>query len=218
MCSRCKVIKLETEFYFSKRDGYCSPCKECARAYQTKIRPSRKEYMDEYQEKNKEKLQKYRHERYIAKKEAGEFETEEFKAKEVVYRKRTYEKNKHKYRKRSSAYHKKRRQTDPMFRLAMNLRKRTNVAIRKKYWNKLNSAHKFLGCSLEELRFHIESQFREGMSWENYGKWHLDHIIPLVSAKTVDEIYELCHYTNLQPLWAEENARKNAKIIKKEET
>ena len=54
------------------------------------------------------------------------------------------------------------------------------------------------------------------MTWDNYGQWHIDHIIPLSSAKTEMEIYELCKYTNLQPLWAVDNLRKNNKLIKKE--
>jgi hypothetical protein len=56
--------------------------------------------------------------------------------------------------------------------------------------------------------------FTEKMNWDNYGKWHVDHIIPLSSANTEEEIYKLCHYTNLQPLWAEDNIKKSNKIIK----
>jgi hypothetical protein len=53
------------------------------------------------------------------------------------------------------------------------------------------------------------------MSWDNYGfyGWHIDHVIPLSSAKTEEEVYKLCHYTNLQPLWAEDNLKKGSKII-----
>jgi len=51
------------------------------------------------------------------------------------------------------------------------------------------------------------------MNLDNQGKWHIDHIIPLSSAKTEGEFYELCHYTNLQPLWAENNIKKSNKII-----
>ncbi len=53
------------------------------------------------------------------------------------------------------------------------------------------------------------------MSWDNHTKygWHIDHIIPLASAKTEEELKSLCHYTNLQPLWAKENLSKGAKII-----
>jgi hypothetical protein len=72
-----------------------------------------------------------------------------------------------------------------------------------------------VGCRLEVLIEHLESKFLYGMSWENYGKdgWHIDHKIPLSSAKTDREIYELCHYTNLQPLWAKDNLKKSNKII-----
>lgn len=51
------------------------------------------------------------------------------------------------------------------------------------------------------------------MTWENRNEWHIDHITPLSSAKTEEELYKLCHYTNLQPLWAEENLKKGNKII-----
>jgi hypothetical protein len=51
------------------------------------------------------------------------------------------------------------------------------------------------------------------MSWDNYGSWHIDHIIPLSSAKNIEEISKLCHYSNLQPLWASNNLSKGNKII-----
>ena len=51
------------------------------------------------------------------------------------------------------------------------------------------------------------------MKWDNHGKWHIDHIIPLSSAETEEEVYNLCHYTNLQPLWGEDNLKKGKKII-----
>ena len=61
----------------------------------------------------------------------------------------------------------------------------------------------------------VEEQFVDGMSWDNYGiyGWHIDHIIPLSSAKTEEEIFKLCHYTNLQPLWAVDNLKKSNKLI-----
>ena len=72
-----------------------------------------------------------------------------------------------------------------------------------------------LGCSPEYLKEHLEKQFSQGMSWDNYGfyGWHIDHKIPLSSAKTEEEVYQLCHYTNLQPLWAKDNLSKGGKII-----
>jgi hypothetical protein len=89
------------------------------------------------------------------------------------------------------------------------LRQRLCAAIRHK--SKKGSAVRDLGCTIEELKQHLESQFGPGMSWENYGKWHIDHIIPLSSfdLSKRDELLKACHYTNLQPLWAKDNIKKS---------
>lgn len=79
-----------------------------------------------------------------------------------------------------------------------------------------NRAPKYsCGCSKQELLDHIESQFKEGMTWKNHGKWHVDHIKPLAMFDMTDpdEIKKAMHYTNLQPLWAEENWSKGARYI-----
>lgn len=77
------------------------------------------------------------------------------------------------------------------------------------------SSIKNLGCTIPELQDYIAAKFERGMSWENHGQWHLDHIIPLDSFDLLDdEQYKrACHYTNLQPLWAKENIAKRNKII-----
>jgi hypothetical protein len=79
-----------------------------------------------------------------------------------------------------------------------------------KKWVKKNNTFDIVGCSPIFLKEHIEKKFTEGMSWSNRGLfgWHIDHIIPLSSAKTEEEIYKLCHYTNLQPLWVKDNLKK----------
>ena len=80
--------------------------------------------------------------------------------------------------------------------------------------SKKNKTFDIVGCSPEFLKQHLEKQFTEGMSWELLGQHiHIDHIIPLSSAKTEDELYKLCHYENLQPLWAEDNLKKSNKIL-----
>lgn len=70
-----------------------------------------------------------------------------------------------------------------------------------------------VGCSWLFLKRHIEKQFSKGMGWNNYGDWHIDHVIPLSSAKSVAELIGLSHFSNLQPMWAIENLSKGAKII-----
>ena len=81
--------------------------------------------------------------------------------------------------------------------------------------NKNNPLIYLLGCSIEVARFHLECQFTKGMSWDNYGYngWHIDHIRPCASFDLTDsEQQKQCfHYTNLQPLWAEDNLKKGDK-------
>ena len=96
-------------------------------------------------------------------------------------------------------------------RLAHVLRERTRRALNGQ--PKAGSVVRDLGCSITELRSHLESKFQPGMSWDNYGQWHIDHIKPLAKFDLTNRVQflESCHYTNLQPLWAEENLKKGAR-------
>lgn len=111
----------------------------------------------------------------------------------------------------STDYAKKRKLIDPRFRLTVNLRSRLNVALKRK----VKSAHtmELIGCTIDELWNHLESQFQPGMTRDNYGKWHVDHIKLLASFDLTDHEQQrhAFHYTNLQPLWAIDNLRKNKK-------
>lgn len=112
------------------------------------------------------------------------------------------------------SYVNSRRQSDPGFRLRMNLRHRIWTALAGGI--KSGATADLVGCSMEELRLHLERQFLPGMSWENYGKhgWHVDHVKPCASFDLTDpEQQRQCfHYSNLQPLWAADNIRKGAKV------
>lgn len=116
-------------------------------------------------------------------------------------------------RERRRVYMAERRARDPIFKLQMNLRCRLNMAFRGKA--KTGSAVQLLGCSGEHARAHIERQFAPGMSWENWGAWHIDHRRPLSAFDLHDpvQLAAACHYTNLQPLWAAANISKGASII-----
>jgi len=102
-------------------------------------------------------------------------------------------------------------QTDITFKLAKRLRNRLNDIVRQNFKYKRSKLKEYLGCSLSDLKIHIESLFQVGMTWDNYGEWHIDHIKPLSSANTEEELYSLNHYTNLQPLWAIDNIKKSNK-------
>jgi hypothetical protein len=122
------------------------------------------------------------------------------------YRERTEIKN------RRCIYEKIRRQNDISYKLTEVLRNRLNRAITKNY--KFSSMIELLGCSIEFLKQYLEKQFTKGMSWSNYGKWHIDHIKPCCSFDLSKKLEQkICfNYKNLQPLWAEENLCKNGKI------
>lgn len=92
---------------------------------------------------------------------------------------------------------------DPSFRMYRNTLRRTGMALR----GRASPAHT-LGCDHPVLRDHIASQFRTGMSWDGYRQWEVDHVRPLSAARKLSELIELCHYSNLQPLWRSENLRK----------
>lgn len=80
--------------------------------------------------------------------------------------------------------------------------------------DKTERSIEYLGCTIEEFKEHITKQFKEGMDWNNYGEWEIDHIIPIkYNEPTLEEVIERLHYTNTQPLWKPENAAKGNRYI-----
>lgn len=124
-----------------------------------------------------------------------------------------YYNNKERIKEKQREYNKKRRETDIKYVLARRLRNRLYYALKNKNWKKTTHFSEYIGCSREYLVSHLESKFEPGMSWDSYGGWHIDHIVPLSSAKSEEEMYKLCHYTNLQPLWATDNIRKGNNVV-----
>lgn len=124
-----------------------------------------------------------------------------------IYNKKYYQLNKSKINKRRKKYE----SININHKISVRLRTRVCNAIKNNY--KSGSAVRDLGCSIEELKIYLESKFLPGMSWDNYGLkgWHIDHIKPLSSfnLSNREEFLKACHYTNLQPLWAKDNLRKN---------
>jgi hypothetical protein len=136
---------------------------------------------------------------------------DKIKAKTNAY----YKNNRDKCREARKAYHKKRFKADKRYKLVRNLRNRLWYALHNKGWKKNTHFNEYIGCDYPTLIAHIESQFQPGMTWENYSHeiWHIDHKVPLVSASCEEELYKLCHYTNLQPMFAKENLSKGGKTV-----
>ena len=188
-CTKCGVEKVLEEFHLDKKGGkfgrhcWCKVCR-CAHVLDYLQRPENKERQRAYKQRP------------------------EYKERQRAYHQRPGSK------KRRRIYEQRRRQTDHAFKLVRNLRFRLRHALE----GTCKSARtlELLGCTVEELRAHLEAQFKPGMTWENQGRngWHVDHIRPCASFDLTDpEQQRACfHYTNLQPLWAEENMSKGAKF------
>ena len=115
------------------------------------------------------------------------------------------------YKQHQRDHEKNRYHTDELYNIKKRLRSRLKSALKSKKWLKNNGLAQYLGCKVDELKVHFQSKFQENMTWEKFlnGEIHIDHIIPLDSCKTEEEMYKLCHYTNLQPLWAKDNMKKS---------
>ncbi len=201
-CNKCKIEMDITHFRKkgirkkSNKIFYCSRCRKCLSEYEKVQR-----------DKNKEKYKKWYNEN---RKERN------------IWRNLYYKKNKErllkrneKYKEKSKKYRLDRFKKDYLYKIKHILRCRLRSVLKFKSLSKNKKYNDIIGCSPEFLKEYLEQKFTEGMSWDNHGLygWHIDHIIPLSSAKTEEEVYELCHYTNLQPLWADDNLKKSNKII-----
>ena len=160
---------------------------------------------------SKERMKKYMGNQEI-KKKYREKSKEHYKKnidKNREYRKKYYQENKETERKKNDEWRKNKLKTDGFFRMKRRLRERIREYMKGKTISK--KTKDILGMDYESFKTYISIKFNEGMNWENYGLWHLDHIKPLCEAKDEEELFKLNHYTNLQPLWAEENIKKNRK-------
>ena len=125
--------------------------------------------------------------------------------------KRYWEKHKDRIRERRKIY-----ASTPKAKLINSLRCATKRIAYYSGAKKKFPTVKLLGCSFKEAKEYLELKFKDGMSWDNFGKWHIDHIRPLASFDLTDVNQQLIagHYTNLQPLWASENISKGSKYEK----
>lgn len=212
ICCRCNITKDIDEFSNRKtsKDGKRSSCKKCDSEDIKKWRELNKEnvksqkqrYNIKYKERNLDRWKKY-----------NENNSEKHLERSRIWRENNknyptefYQKNKIILMDRI----KERKKNNPIFKLKTLYRSKTNKIL----GNNRDETFEIIGCTPQSLKEHLERQFKDGMTWENHGLygWHIDHIIPLSSAKTEEELYKLCHYTNLQPLWAKDNLAKSNKL------
>ena len=238
LCKKCALTKPINAFGDNKnnKDGKSIYCKDCERLrgieYRKKnpeiVRESSKKWRKnnpesykktilKYLEKNpemisKERIKIYRKDENFRKKYNIKKRENYKKNIEIEREKRReyYHKNKETLNKKNNQWKNKKRKTDGFYRMKINLRNRLRDFLIGDSQGK--KTKDIVGLDKIEFKLYIQSKFLDGMTWDNYGKWHLDHIHPLSQAKNNDEALLLNHYTNLQPLWAEDNLRKNRKI------
>jgi hypothetical protein len=194
ICSPCKFLIKHPGYYKEYDIGYRLENNDNIREYQKKWNLENKEYKKEYQRKysllNKDTIREERKEYYIKNKA-------EIKAQRKGYYKE-YCSNRKKY--------------DPIYKIKCSARSLILNSFKRRGFKKNGKTFKILGCPYEKFESYMISKFKPGMTLENHGLWEIDHIIPLSTANTYEEVEKLCYYTNLQPLWKEDNRKKSDKI------
>ena len=208
-----KILENRKKDYEKNKERYKRKSKE----WDQENIEQKKERDRKYHIKNKDLITKRAKQWYLDNKEYASFRNKKYyeknKKRYLLWGKDYYEKNKVKIKKYSKEYDKERKKTDPLFKMKCNLRSRTSNAFKSKGYKKSSKTQDMLGVDWEVCKAHIEIQFKKGMKWSNHGEWQIDHIIPLASAKNEKDLKKLCHYRNLQPLWAFDNMSKSDKII-----
>jgi hypothetical protein len=219
ICSKCKTEKDDIDFGKSNRtkSGLRSECKKCRIVFQQENKDKLKEYHKKNYINNRERKINYQkkyyleHSKKIISYQKSYFNTN--KEKKLKYLDDYKIKNHDKILNYKRKYEKQKREDDCLFKLKQTLRSRIRLFIKSRGLKKNGKTFDIVGCSPIFLKEYLENQFTIGMSWDNHGEWHIDHIVPLSSAKTEEELYKLCFYTNLQPLWSEDNLKKSNKIM-----
>jgi hypothetical protein len=216
-CTKCNLQKEGSEFNICKRnkDGLQYRCRSCNSSESAKwhkenpvlARENRKKFVAKNPDYDREWKKRHR---------------ENNPEKVRLARQDSYQRHKDSenasnrvWHKKNPDYTKEKRKSNVNYRLGLLIRHRLYLALKSGNYRKTGSAVKNLGCTIPELKVHLESRFQPGMTWGNQGEWHIDHIWPISKFDLQDpgQLAMACHYTNLQPLWAFENISKGDKIL-----
>lgn len=205
LCHTCGVTKPFSEFYKNSYscDGLCSVCKLCR-----KIKDHEKYKINKTQIRSKNK--EYYHANKEQEKKRNRITNSVWRKANTDKIRRWREANKDKINARII----ERAKLDPKFRLNRRFRSHISRSLGKskngRHWGNL------VGYTIDDLKHHLEKQFKTGMTWENYGEWHIDHIVPVsafnFSSPDHHDFKRCWALSNLQPLWAKDNIRKRAKL------
>jgi hypothetical protein len=233
VCTRCNIEKPKTEFYlkWKDREERLAHCKKCDNQKRNKYDKENKDKIIERVEKGMVDCEL--HTRVCAvcnvEKKLVEFSKNKYKkygytyaCKECIYKRKNIRNRERRqidpiYKEMVRNWEKKtatkNRETREDFRYKENFRATLNNAIRNGKYGSKSKLNYILGVDWITFKVYIENQFREGMTWENYGEWVIDHKIPSSIVKDVTKMEKLNNHKNLQPLWWIENSEKGNKIF-----
>lgn len=211
ICSKCNQEKEITCFGKDKnrKDGFSFYCKDC-----------KKEEFKLYYNHNKQKINEKHKEYYNQNKENAKVRSEKWRSENLDYMKRWRSehpkprkskkekkptKTKEERKRHHNEYKKEKYRKDYSYRLQQNTARRIRQSLKKD-----KGTVEYLGCDIEFYKQYLEEKFKEGMSWDNYGEWEIDHIKPVISfnLEKNEEIFECFNYKNTQPIWKYENRSK----------
>ena len=197
-----RINRLQRQYYLENQNK----CKLFSRKYWRKNKKSNSLRNKQYSIKHKDKIRNYKKQYWLNNKN-----------KTIIKNKQYRLTHKQELREQKRIYEKQKRNGDPNYKISCNCRNRIRLAIRNNW--KANRTSALIGCSVPELKLHIEKQWQIGMNWKNWGygndKWHIDHIIPCAFFDMSDPVeqYMCFNYSNLQPLWQQDNIKKSDKIL-----
>jgi len=210
VCTKCKVEKEFAEFgrLTASKDGFRHSCKECRKQY----RIDNKQQIKQYKKENSEHIKKISKLYKLVNKDKIREQDRQYRLENKEKYNQWRLDNKKTINDNANKYQKKRKSNDSLFKLRCTITSLIGNCIKRQGYKKTSKTYEILGCTFEEFKIHLENQFTKGMTWENHGEWHIDHIYPVSLATDEQHLIKLNHYTNLQPLWAIDNIKKSNKI------
>lgn len=208
-CKDCQK-NYSRDFYIKNKEIICNHSNDYYKSVcdDLKYKLNRREYMAIYKIKNIEKIKDYNKEYNLQNREKISISKKIYCENNKEKIKKYKSDNREKINNNALNYYHNRILIDDVYHLSFKIRSLIRMSIKKRGYSKKSKTSEILGCSFEEFKIYLESKFEDWMNWINHGLyngeldygWDMDHIIPISSAKTEEDVIKLNHYTNLQPL------------------
>lgn len=218
ICNKKKTIDSFRKYLSNGKPYVYGSCKDCERLKNNEYNKTHKQEQKQYFELNKDKITEYKKQYYIKNKTEIDIKNKKYAIEHKTELKKYYKeyKKKHKehYKTYFKEYERNRKQKDALYKMKTQIRNVILKSFKRKRYNKMNNTEIILGCTYIEFYQHLLNTYKSnyGIEWNEKTNVHIDHIIPLSTAKTEEDVIKLCKYTNLQLLNATDNMKKGSKM------